>query len=268
MSSGIENVTFLGAADSLDWKDFNNHVSQALNGGLPIARAKALAQRYDRGTVGVTHENERGVKVLFSQKQPQTLEAFTGNGGDGENDAPLFYIYQPPAKENERTDHLRLWLGHVFPIPPELFGREIKWKNPTWEFGIAGTFQIGNSAVFIGPRAKFRKDKTDFLRGVNESRFTLGLDVLFQIAEPTFVCFTIAGVLHRFVHDGFEWSGVRPVVELEIIYAIPIGKYKFGIAGMVESMYVELGYLPDGSLLRYMDVNFGIKGIFIIPVSH
>ncbi|MFQ5641264.1 MAG: hypothetical protein ACE5IR_25065 [bacterium] len=66
-------VTFLGAADSLRWKMngriMHSNISEAWNDAKRLGRARVLRARYGRGTVGVTHENIAGVKVLWSKKQ-------------------------------------------------------------------------------------------------------------------------------------------------------------------------------------------------------
>lgn len=66
------DVTFLGAADSLGWvmngRSVHTHISEAWNDAKRLGRARALRARYERGQVGVTHENIAGVKVVWSKK--------------------------------------------------------------------------------------------------------------------------------------------------------------------------------------------------------
>ncbi|MFQ5652048.1 MAG: hypothetical protein ACE5IY_19120 [bacterium] len=69
--SNIE-VTFLGAADSVGWvmngRSVHTHISEAWNDAKRLGRARALRARYERGHVGITHENIAGVKVIWSRK--------------------------------------------------------------------------------------------------------------------------------------------------------------------------------------------------------
>lgn len=82
-------VTFLGAADSLQWKVLghavHDHISEALNDAKRLSRARSLRARYDRGHVGVTHENVAGVKVIW-RKKPE-LKTFTSVLNSGTNGA-------------------------------------------------------------------------------------------------------------------------------------------------------------------------------------
>ncbi len=65
-------VTFLGAADSVGWvmngRSVHTQISEAWNDAKRLGRARALRARYERGNVGVTHENIAGVKVVWSRK--------------------------------------------------------------------------------------------------------------------------------------------------------------------------------------------------------
>lgn len=76
MKDDTIEVTFLGAADSLNWKIDGKHVhlyvSEALNDAKRLSRARALQARYGRGTVGITYENVAGVKVIW-RKKPELI---------------------------------------------------------------------------------------------------------------------------------------------------------------------------------------------------
>ncbi len=66
------DVTFLGSADSVGWvmngRAVHTHISEAWNDAKRLGRARALRARYQRGHVGVTHENIAGVKVIWTRK--------------------------------------------------------------------------------------------------------------------------------------------------------------------------------------------------------
>lgn len=68
-------VTFLGAADKKAWRlngeSVHEHVSEAWNDAKRLSRARALRARYGRGTVGITHEDIAGVKVVWRIGNPQ-----------------------------------------------------------------------------------------------------------------------------------------------------------------------------------------------------
>ncbi|MBN2008180.1 hypothetical protein JW960_02410 [candidate division KSB1 bacterium] len=70
------DVTFLGAADKLQWKQSNkvNQVSKAFDSAKKWERASALRERYGRGNIGTTDENMRGVKVIWGPKEPSIFE--------------------------------------------------------------------------------------------------------------------------------------------------------------------------------------------------
>jgi len=65
-------VSFLGAADSVGWimngTMVNTKISEAWNDAKRLGRARTLRARYQRGRVGVTHENIAGVKVVWVKK--------------------------------------------------------------------------------------------------------------------------------------------------------------------------------------------------------
>ncbi len=65
-------VTFLGSADSVGWvmngRAVHTHISEAWNDAKRLGRARALRARYRRGSVGVTHENIAGVKVMWRRQ--------------------------------------------------------------------------------------------------------------------------------------------------------------------------------------------------------
>ncbi len=67
------DVTFLGAADSVGWvfygKSVHTHISEAWNDAKRLGRARALRARYERGNVGITHENIAGVKVSWRRRK-------------------------------------------------------------------------------------------------------------------------------------------------------------------------------------------------------
>jgi len=66
------DVTFLGSADSVGWvmngRAVHTYISEAWNDAKRLGRARALRARYQRGHVGVTHENIAGVKVIWTRK--------------------------------------------------------------------------------------------------------------------------------------------------------------------------------------------------------
>ncbi len=65
-------VTFLGSADSVGWyfdgRAVHTDISEAWNDAKRLGRARALRARYERGNVGVTHENIAGVKVVWKKR--------------------------------------------------------------------------------------------------------------------------------------------------------------------------------------------------------
>lgn len=70
-------IKFLGAADSLTWKMNGKRVypdiSEAWNDAKRLGRARELRARYKRGSVGITHENIAGVKVIWKQKSEENI---------------------------------------------------------------------------------------------------------------------------------------------------------------------------------------------------
>lgn len=64
-------VAFLGSADSVGWvmegRSVHTHISEAWNDAKRLGRARVLRARYERGNVGITHENIAGVKVIWSK---------------------------------------------------------------------------------------------------------------------------------------------------------------------------------------------------------
>ena len=73
-------VTFLGGADSTNWRLFgrkvSHRVSDAWNQAKKIERASVLRQRYNRGQIGTTDEPIRGVKVVWEPKRPDIFEMY------------------------------------------------------------------------------------------------------------------------------------------------------------------------------------------------
>lgn len=65
-------VTFLGAADSKSWhmegEAVHPHISEAWNDAKRLSRARTLKERYGRGTIGITHDNIAGVKVVWQKE--------------------------------------------------------------------------------------------------------------------------------------------------------------------------------------------------------
>lgn len=68
-------VTFLGAANTIGWqmngKSVHPKISEAWNDAKRLSRARALKARYGRGTIGITHENIAGVKVVWIRQSAQ-----------------------------------------------------------------------------------------------------------------------------------------------------------------------------------------------------
>lgn len=67
---GLE-FTFLGAADSLRWKihgkQVRRQVSETLDDARRLGRARALRERYGRGTIGISDESFAGVVVIWQR---------------------------------------------------------------------------------------------------------------------------------------------------------------------------------------------------------
>ncbi len=70
------DVTFLGAADNLNWRQsgHSGEVSRAWDEAKKLERASALRQRYGWGNIGTTDEKVRGVKVVWGPKEPDVFE--------------------------------------------------------------------------------------------------------------------------------------------------------------------------------------------------
>lgn len=84
-------VTFLGAADDLQWRmsgtRVHPHISDAWNDAKRLGRARIVRARYGRGQVGVTDENTAGVKVLWSRGEDlNTLSIAENSSANGSDD--------------------------------------------------------------------------------------------------------------------------------------------------------------------------------------
>ncbi len=151
-------VTFLGAADSLQWlldgRHVNPRISEAWNDAKRLSRARALRERYGRGEIGLTHENVAGVKVVWRKRGAdlysevdylkaqnarlsQEILALKGrlsgtNGHNGKNGHNGTNGHSTPSVAEESRFNWRLQLG--------------LW---TWNAGSHGTLVSPSAALSI-----------------------------------------------------------------------------------------------------------------------
>ncbi len=145
-------VTFLGSADSTGWvmngKSVHTNISEAWNDAKRLGRARALRGRYQRGQVGVTHENIAGVKVVWSRKaSPENYKK------------ELSRIKQQNLKLNEALAKLAHDFQNMQPmietqVETEARNFFVKQNNSQFDWFLQGgfwTWQSGSGQGLISP---------------------------------------------------------------------------------------------------------------------
>jgi len=103
------DVTFLGAADSVAWvlngTHVHTHISEAWNDAKRLGRARVLRARYERGNVGITHENIAGVKVIWRKTK-----------SDEEFDQELTEIRKQNENLNDKLAKLEQNIENIQPL--------------------------------------------------------------------------------------------------------------------------------------------------------
>lgn len=138
------NVTFLGAADSLRWKldgqTVHYYISEAWNDAKRLGRARALKARYGRGTIGITHEDVAGVKVVWSK-----------------DSTPEHYMRTLEEQNKDLTREMAKLKNTVNSLKPTLARNGANGKNGTnahinWRLqGGVWTWQAGSNGNLLSP---------------------------------------------------------------------------------------------------------------------
>jgi len=130
MQDSTIEVTFLGAADDMQWRMSGNRVhpdiSDAWNDAKRLGRARIVRARYGRGQVGVTDENIAGVKVIWNRKN-ENLNSMTiaENSSATEGDDQLRRDVETLRSD---VDSVKAALGNShYPNIVEKSGPNINW---------------------------------------------------------------------------------------------------------------------------------------------
>ncbi len=131
MQDSTIEVTFLGAADDMQWRMSGNRVhpdiSDAWNDAKRLGRARIVRARYGRGQVGVTDENIAGVKVIWNRNS-ESLNSMTiaenSSASDGDDQ-----LRRDVETLRSDVDSVKAALGNShYPTIVEKSGPNINWR--------------------------------------------------------------------------------------------------------------------------------------------